>query len=100
MNSRTRRPTLKTCANPTCGQTFPYRSNRKYCSSRCAAIAGGLYGRAELKNGNLRACHDCGKPTPNYRCTKCLGKWRREHGVGVNPDSVVDFDDFRGGMVL
>ena len=29
----------------------------------------------------LRKCHDCGRPTTNYRCDKCLSKWRRKHHV-------------------
>lgn len=28
-----------------------------------------------------RVCHDCGKPTNDYRCPTCLHKWRVKHGV-------------------
>lgn len=28
-----------------------------------------------------RACHDCGRPTYNYRCEACLARWRQRHGV-------------------
>ena len=28
-----------------------------------------------------RLCHDCGKPTSNYRCDKCRAKWCIKHGV-------------------
>ncbi len=28
-----------------------------------------------------RACHDCGRKTRNYRCERCLIRWRRKHGV-------------------
>lgn len=31
-----------------------------------------------------RKCHDCGKPTNDYRCYKCLAKWRIKHGVSPN----------------
>jgi len=31
-----------------------------------------------------RRCHDCGKPTTNYRCPKCLSAWRRKHGISEN----------------
>lgn len=35
-------------------------------------------------NGYLppaRTCHDCGKPTNNYRCDACAAKWKKKHGV-------------------
>lgn len=32
-----------------------------------------------------RQCHDCGRPTNNYRCPRCLSKWRIKHGVAANP---------------
>ena len=28
-----------------------------------------------------RRCHDCGKPTNNYRCFRCRRKWRQKHDV-------------------
>ena len=28
-----------------------------------------------------RACHDCQRPTSDYRCSACLAKWRARHGV-------------------
>lgn len=28
-----------------------------------------------------RKCHDCGKPTNDYRCEKCRDKWKRKYGV-------------------
>lgn len=31
-----------------------------------------------------RKCHDCGKPTSDYRCQECWKKWRRKHGVSVD----------------
>ena len=31
---------------------------------------------------NSRRCHDCGRQTSDYRCPKCLAKWRKKHGVG------------------
>lgn len=39
---------------------------------RHAAAKEGLY---------LRACHDCGRMTTDYRCPACLMKWRLKHGV-------------------
>lgn len=39
-----------------------------------------------LETGSgARACHDCGKPTSDYRCRACLEAWRRKHGVVVRP---------------
>jgi len=32
----------------------------------------------------MRHCHDCGKPTTDYRCPKCLSAWRRRHGISEN----------------
>ena len=29
----------------------------------------------------VRQCHDCGRPTHNYRCPACLRRWRDKHGV-------------------
>jgi len=28
-----------------------------------------------------RRCHDCGRPTTDYRCPACLAAWRRRNGV-------------------
>lgn len=33
-----------------------------------------------------RKCHDCGKPTYNYRCTPCTAKWKRKHAVSASED--------------
>ena len=30
---------------------------------------------------NIRRCHDCGRPTTDYRCPKCWAKIRRKSGV-------------------
>lgn len=32
-------------------------------------------------NSGSRRCHDCGKPTTDYRCPQCLAKWRHKNGV-------------------
>ena len=32
----------------------------------------------KIKN---RKCHDCGKPTSNYRCDNCLSEWRIANNV-------------------
>lgn len=33
-------------------------------------------------NAGSRRCHDCGRPTVDYRCCKCRQKWRDKYGVG------------------
>ena len=30
---------------------------------------------------SMRRCHDCGRPTADYRCPKCLAAWRMKNGV-------------------
>lgn len=34
----------------------------------------------EIGSGRLRRCHDCGRPTVNYRCEAC---WRKKRGYGL-----------------
>ena len=59
----------------------------KSCSSRASTL--GLAKRRAAKpseaspEASMRKCHDCGKATPDYRCPKCLAKWRARHGVAV-----------------
>lgn len=45
----------------------------------------------EHGNWPSRVCHDCKTPTSNYRCPKCLKKWREKHKVSQDAcdDSVV-----------
>ncbi len=42
--------------------------------------------RRGLPRGS-RACHDCGKPTDNYRCNAC---WKRVRGYGVGEESAAE----------
>lgn len=44
---------------------------------------------------NMRRCHDCGKPTPDYRCAECLRKWRKKYGVPTNAENQ-PYDVFYG----
>lgn len=39
-----------------------------------------------------RVCHDCGKPTSDYRCPNCLRKWRIKNGVPGYGDRETSFD--------
>ena len=82
-----------------CGREFtPRKHAQKYCCEACHREAdnqarrektkgifrppeGGVPRRRSAKYS--RTCHDCGKPTDNYRCEKCLRRWRLQHGVRV-----------------
>lgn len=37
------------------------------------------------KAGITRRCHDCGRPTNNYRCVSCWRKLREDDGCGMDP---------------
>ncbi len=37
------------------------------------------------KAGITRRCHDCGRPTNNYRCVSCWRKLRDSNGNGIDP---------------
>lgn len=43
----------------------------------------------EAAKGN-RKCHDCGRPTYNYRCTPCTAKWKKKHAVSMSDDFEVE----------
>lgn len=45
-----------------------------------------------------RKCHDCGKPTWNYRCEACQRLWRAKHDVCLDYDC--DNDEFTINEVL
>lgn len=40
-----------------------------------------------------RKCHDCGKPTWDYRCPECLKKWRAKNRVPENYANLSDEED-------
>ena len=71
-------------------------------SSRACIMRGKVLGIAPLKPIlkrpdalSIRRCHDCGKPTTDYRCPKCLVRWRMKNGVpacgGDEEDSYAAF---------
>ncbi len=39
-----------------------------------------------------RKCHDCKRPTSDYRCPRCLRKWRIKHGVAESGREDLSFD--------
>lgn len=66
-----------------CGETFVCRyGTQKYCSASCRESVE-LDGSAALDDPrrHLRKCHDCGKPTPDYRCNACREKFYARHAV-------------------
>lgn len=91
----------RVCAN--CGRHFaPKVHNQIYCSSFCREEAAGKASRRAVQSvpdavpdedyddleelGPVlalynRKCHDCGKPTNDYRCPECRRKWQIKHMV-------------------
>ncbi len=33
---------------------------------------------------DMRRCHDCGRPTPDYRCPRCRKKWQIKNHVPLD----------------
>ena len=80
-----------------CGKEFALegRHSRKYCSEECAKKAQNaqcVQYQTQIRNELLppptRKCHDCGAPTDNYRCKKCLAKWRSKYAVSYEGGDV------------
>lgn len=44
------------------------------------------YERSPRYEAPKRPCHDCGKPTTDYRCMACRRKWATKHGI--SPDDL------------
>ena len=78
---------LDTKICPVCGANFTTaRIGKIYCSRRCAKAA------ERQSRGNdvvLRVCHDCGRPTSNYRCPEC---WRRLRARYADKEYNFDLD--------
>lgn len=78
-----------------CGELFePRSSGNQYCSKECLSKARNARVASSNRKGMIpyRACHDCGKPTYDYRCPECLEKWRRKHNVGVSSEEFVTYN--------
>lgn len=56
--------------------------------SRGAHMRGGVY---------TRRCHDCGRPTTDYRCPACWAKLRRKGGYNLS-DTVQDVETCRSTL--
>ena len=78
--------TYARCAAELPGRTNAACSNRmnflrrKHSKAEAESKAGGrekaVRNRLEVFSGRMRKCHDCGKPTANYRCPQCWEKIR------------------------
>ena len=44
-------------------------------------VKSGLPRRPVRWPDSRRACHDCARPTTDYRCASCLNAWREKHDV-------------------
>lgn len=78
-----------------CGQSFAYVSKvsgnggqRTVCDL-CASST-----KPQKYCAPKRKCHDCGRPTNNYRCPRCLSKWRIKNGIAAEPTCVDNDYDF------
>lgn len=78
-------PRVAVC--PFCQQEFTPTGSRTYCSDKCRAAAQRQRDQNRMENLRRvrqvgRTCHDCGKPTTDYRCPAC---WRKRRHV--EPDT-------------
>lgn len=53
-------------------------------------LRGGPKPRLPKQKDHLRRCHDCGKPTPDYRCPACWRKLRKRLGCPVEEEQIND----------
>lgn len=65
-----------------CGTVFEGRKGTKYCSETCRNEAAkkqkALFNAGVRKRRpGQRECHDCGKPTYDFRCPACWQKLRQ-----------------------
>lgn len=72
-----------------CGDTFTVHDNRvrKLCS-KCGRDRGYIRPVVKVKPG--RECHDCGKPTTDFRCTRCQEKFRTRNDIPRDFECVED----------
>lgn len=76
------------CAN--CGKEFEGHGNARFCGDACRRRHSEAEGRERRRRKPdavaVRACHDCGRPTTDYRCPVCQKKFRQRHGVITSTD--------------
>jgi hypothetical protein len=78
-----------------CGKEFPAKGNAVFCDKACTyAFKAGItrdewleeHPQSNQSTLFKRKCHDCGKPTNNYRCQSCWEKLRSESETGGIPE--------------
>ena len=70
------------CVN--CGKEFEGHGNARLCGEECHK-AWILRQRLTKSETASRACHDCGRPTTDYRCPACRAAFRQRHGASEHP---------------
>lgn len=82
---------------PEISRRIPGRSP-KSCTSRAGTL--GLAKKRAAKPSlsssglSVRRCHDCGRPTTDYRCPKCRAMWREKHGVAPSAQDDEPYNAF------
>ena len=71
------------CLN--CGKEFEGHGNAHFCGEACHK-EWILRQRQTKSETASRACHDCGRPTTDYRCPACRAAFRQRHGVARDAD--------------
>lgn len=77
---------------PCCGKPFEARAkDKQFCDKACFYASRTGMSRTEwlFEHGQYmrRKCHDCGKPTNDYRCPECWRKIRNTPcGDDMSPD--------------
>ena len=54
------------------------------------SLRGGAKPRLPKQKDHMRKCHDCGRPTPDYRCPACWRKLRKRLGCPVEEEPTND----------
>lgn len=76
-----------------CGRPFHGHGNARFCGDACRERHSEAQGRQSRQRKPdavaVRACHDCGRRTTDYRCPACREKFRQRHGV--DEDCMEDF---------
>ena len=71
-----------------CGKEFVVRGpNARYCSKSCKYKGARAHIEIAFASSSIRKCHDCGKPTTNYRCAECLTKWKIKNGLSIRAEA-------------
>ena len=73
---------MKTCI--VCGAVLK-NWQHKFCSDACKK-EDAKQEKRDINLKILRPCHDCGKPTSDYRCRECWEKLRRGLGISMEAD--------------